>query len=47
MVNWDNITDAPKFSLEGQKVKAKIVSVYDGDTVKCVFPLHDKLYKWN
>jgi micrococcal nuclease len=47
MVNWDEINDAPKFSLEGQKIKAKIVSVYDGDTVKCVFPLHDKLYKWN
>ena len=47
MVNWDEINDAPKFSLEGQKVKAKVVSVYDGDTVKCVFPLHNTLYKWN
>ena len=47
MVNWDEINDAPKFSLEGHKIKAKVVSVYDGDTVKCVFTLHDKLYKWN
>ena len=30
-------------------VKAKVISVYDGDTVKCVFPIKgsDKLYKWN
>ena len=47
MINWDDINDAPEFSLEGQELKAKVVSVYDGDTVKCVFPLHDKLYKWN
>ena len=47
MINWDEIKDAPEFSLEGQELKAKVVSVYDGDTVKCVFPLNNKLYKWN
>ena len=47
MINWDEINDAPEFSLEGQELKAKVVSVYDGDTVKCVFPLNNKLYKWN
>lgn len=47
MINWDDIKDAPEFSLEGQELKAKVVSVYDGDTVKCVFPLNGKLYKWN
>ena len=47
MINWNDINDAPEFSLEGQQLKAKVVSVYDGDTVKCVFPLNDKLYKWN
>ena len=47
MINWDEINDAPLFSLEGQELKAKVVSVYDGDTIKCVFPLNDKLYKWN
>jgi hypothetical protein len=25
----------------------KVVSVYDGDTIKVVFLLADKLYKWN
>lgn len=47
MINWDEINDAPLFSLEGQELKAKVVSVYDGDTIKCVFPLNDKLFKWN
>lgn len=47
MFNWDEIKDAPLFSLEGQEIQAKVVSVYDGDTVKCVFPLKDTLYKWN
>lgn len=47
MINWNDINDAPEFSLEGKELKAKVVSVYDGDTVKCVFPLNDKLYKWN
>ena len=48
-INWTEISDAPMFSLEGSKIKAKVVSVYDGDTIKCVFPLGDskKLYKWN
>ena len=45
MVNWDEVKDAPLFSLEGQEIKAKVVSVYDGDTVKCVFPKKD--VKWN
>lgn len=48
-INWNDITDAPMFSLEGLEIKAKVISVYDGDTIKCVFPLKDsnKLYKWN
>ena len=47
MINWEEINDAPEFSLEGKELKAKVVSVYDGDTVKCVFPLNDQIYKWN
>ena len=35
------------FSLEGQEYRAKVVDVYDGDTIKCVFPIHNKLYRWN
>ena len=45
--NWDTITDAPEFSFEGQTIEAKVVSVYDGDTIKIVFPLHKTYYKWN
>ena len=37
MINWDEINDAPEFSLEGKQVEAKVISVYDGDTIKCVF----------
>ena len=52
MINWDEVDDKVKiFSLEGRKCLAKVVSVYDGDTVKLVFPLTDKeperLFKWN
>ena len=46
--NWDEITDkVPEFSLKGVVKKCKVVSVYDGDTIKVVFPIHDKMYKWN
>tara|TARA_B100001287_G_C22459473_1_gene424352 strand:+ start:271 stop:696 length:426 start_codon:yes stop_codon:yes gene_type:complete len=52
MVNWDEVTDKTKiFTFEGRKCKGKVVSVYDGDTVKIVFPLTenepDRLFKWN
>ena len=47
MVNWNDINDAPEFSLEGNIVEAKVLSVYDGDTIKCAFPLNNKMYKWN
>jgi len=48
-INWENINDAPRFSkcVENQTVEAKIISVYDGDTVKAIFPLNGVLYKWN
>tara|TARA_Y100000992_G_scaffold188298_1_gene127491 strand:+ start:602 stop:1024 length:423 start_codon:yes stop_codon:yes gene_type:complete len=46
-MDWSKINDAPKFSLEGKVIEAKICSVYDGDTVKAIFPLHNNLYKWN
>ena len=46
-----NLTQAdnnvPLFSLEGIFCECKVVDVYDGDTCKVVFPLHDKLYRWN
>ena len=47
-LDWSNIDDStPEFSFENQRVVAKVVSVYDGDTIKVVFPLHETLYKWN
>ena len=35
------------FSLEGQIFEAKIVYIYDGDTMHVVFSLFNKTYKWN
>ena len=47
-INWDNITDDVKqLCLKDEEKTGKVVSVYDGDTIKVVFPLHNTLYKWN
>jgi len=47
-LDWEKVSDSvPEFSFNEQTKKAKVVSVYDGDTVKVVFPLQEKLYKWN
>ncbi len=35
------------FSLNGQTMKAKVVKVYDGDTIHVVFHLFGNFYKWN
>lgn len=47
--NWDHINDAPNFSqcLVNQYVEAKIVSIYDGDSVKAIFQFNNSMYKWN
>lgn len=34
------------FSLKGYKTDAKVVKVYDGDTIHVVFHYFDKFYKW-
>ena len=48
IINWDLVDNKIKtFSLEGEIKKGKCVNVYDGDTIKVVFPIHDKLYRWN
>jgi endonuclease YncB( thermonuclease family) len=36
----------PVFSLNGHKCKAKVVYVYDGDTVHLVIEVFGTLYKW-
>jgi len=47
-IDWEVIDNKVElFSLEGQEHRAKVVDVYDGDTIKCVFPIHDTLYRWN
>lgn len=47
-IDWDSITKKTKyFSLENTTHTGKVVSVYDGDTIKVVFPVHDTLYKWS
>lgn len=37
----------PLFTLNGFKTDAKIVYVYDGDTVHIVFKYFNEYYKWN
>tara|TARA_Y100000389_G_scaffold45659_1_gene40522 strand:+ start:2488 stop:2943 length:456 start_codon:yes stop_codon:yes gene_type:complete len=58
MVDWSKISkDVPKFTFEGETKTGKVVEVYDGDSVKVVFPLYSNtvagmnvrdgpLYKW-
>jgi len=47
-VNWDNIdANTPELSFRGMRRMCKVVSIYDGDTIRVVFPLNGKLYKWN
>lgn len=38
--------DAPKFSLRGLKVPARVVDVYDGDSVKCIFDFRGRFAKF-
>ena len=51
-IDWSNVNNKTKmFSFEGRECLGKVVDVYDGDTVKIVFPLSEKeperLYRWN
>lgn len=48
-MDWDTVTseNTPEFSLEGEIVEGKILSVYDGDTVKIAFPFLGNMYLWN
>tara|TARA_Y100000590_G_C15546892_1_gene949346 strand:+ start:101 stop:595 length:495 start_codon:yes stop_codon:yes gene_type:complete len=39
--------DIDQFSLNGRKVVAKVVDIYDADTCKIVFELDNKLVKFN
>ena len=47
-INWDAVDSKVKqFSFIGDKKTAKVVSVYDGDTIKVVFSVFEKLFKFN
>lgn len=46
-MNLEELTDAKEFSLDGQKLNGKVVSVYDGDTCKIIMPFKDDFFKWN
>lgn len=47
-IDWNKIDSSVKeFGFYGEQKEAKVVSVYDGDTVKVVFPVLRKLYKFN
>lgn len=39
-MDWDAVTNenTPDFTFEGRSFEAKVLSVYDGDTVKVAFP---------
>lgn len=48
IIDWDKYDDnVNELSFKGNTLKAKVVSVYDGDTIKVVFPLNNTMYKWN
>jgi endonuclease YncB( thermonuclease family) len=48
MDTLENQTDkVEQFTLNGQTFDAKVVKVYDGDTIHVVFKYFDRFYKWN
>ena len=47
-VDWDLVNnDVGLFSFKGDAKQAKVVDVYDGDTIKVVISVQGKLYKFN
>ena len=47
-IDWNLYTNnTSEFSLNGETILGKCVNVYDGDTVKVVFPVLSKLFKFN
>lgn len=48
MQSLDSITSSvPFFTLKGHKCRAKVVHVYDGDTVHLVFEFLGQMFKWH
>lgn len=47
-IDWTKIDDSiDEIDLTNIEIQSKVVSVYDGDTIKVVFPYLNKLFKWN
>jgi endonuclease YncB( thermonuclease family) len=46
-MNLENVSSVPFFTLKGHKCRAKVVHVYDGDTVHLVFEFLGQLFKWH
>jgi len=47
-VDWEKVnSEIKEFSFKGEEKEAKVVDIYDGDTIKIVFTLNGKLYKFN
>ena len=48
-MEWESVTNSNthELSFNGQTKEAKVLSVYDGDTVKVAFELGGTMYKWN
>ena len=45
-INWNNVDDSiPMLSFKGGRIYCKVVSVYDGDTIKVVFLLRVWFYE--
>ena len=47
-MDLSSVDDAIDFNkcVDGKTVETKVVSVYDGDSIKVLFPLNGVLYKW-
>ena len=48
-MDLSSVSDAPDFSkcVDGKVLEAKVISVYDGDSIKVIFPLNGVLYRWS
>jgi len=48
-IDWENIFIAPDFSdcFQDLTVIGKVVSVYDGDSVKVIMPFQNRLYRFS
>ena len=45
-LSLNDVSDAPFFTLNGQECLAKIVKVYDADTVHALIEVLGTVYKW-